>query len=170
MNDIFSELHHALRTGCDTVLVTIVDDDGSAPRGKGSQMLVSAAGRLTGTIGGGAVEASCIAMAKELLPQKASAQHHFALHPNPGEDIGMVCGGNVTVWLQYIAADDAHWHSLLAQIHALFAQHTGGQLVLYADGRAPALLDANGACLVAGHPEISEKPEAKRFVLPLSAL
>lgn len=169
MNDIFSELHHALRTGCDTVLVTIVDDDGSAPRGKGSQMLVSAAGRLTGTIGGGAVEAGCIAMAKELLPQKASAQHHFALHPNPGEDIGMVCGGNVTVWLQYIAADDAHWHSLLAQISALFAQHTGGQLVLYADGRAPALLDANGACLVAGHPEISDKPEAKRFVLPLSA-
>ena len=81
MNDIFSELHHALRTGCDTVLVTIVDDDGSAPRGKGSQMLVSAAGRLTGTIGGGAVEASCIAMAKEPAAPEAlrfSSRFHFA--------------------------------------------------------------------------------------------
>ena len=39
-----------------TVLVTVIRENGSAPRGIGASMLVGEKGRLVGSIGGGAVE------------------------------------------------------------------------------------------------------------------
>ena len=56
MNQIFAQLFYEMEKHRDTVLVTLIDAAGSAPRKSGSQMLVGANGRLTGTIGGGAVE------------------------------------------------------------------------------------------------------------------
>lgn len=58
MNNIFQTLLYQREKQKDTVLATIVWDDGSAPRGAGSQMLVGAEGLLSGTIGGGAVDAA----------------------------------------------------------------------------------------------------------------
>ena len=56
MNQIFAQLFYEMEKHRDTVLVTLIDAAGSVPRKSGSQMLVGANGRLTGTIGGGAVE------------------------------------------------------------------------------------------------------------------
>ena len=53
MNTIFQQLVYAREKDKDTVLATIIWDDGSAPRGAGSQMLVGRDGLLAGTIGGG---------------------------------------------------------------------------------------------------------------------
>ena len=51
MNQIFAQLFYEMEKHRDTVLVTLIDAAGSAPRKSGSQMLVGADGRLTGTIG-----------------------------------------------------------------------------------------------------------------------
>ena len=51
------------------VLVTIVAEQGSAPRGPGSQMLVGVNGQLTGTIGGGQVERQSELLALSLLKE-----------------------------------------------------------------------------------------------------
>ena len=67
MNNIFQTLLYQREKKKDTVLATIVWDDGSAPRGAGSQMLVGAEGLLSGTIGGGAVELRSIQLARALL-------------------------------------------------------------------------------------------------------
>ena len=67
MNNIFQTLLYQREKQKDTVLATIVWDDGSAPRGAGSQMLVGAEGLLSGTIGGGAVELRSIQLARALL-------------------------------------------------------------------------------------------------------
>ena len=55
MRTILSRALAELNAHQSVVLVTIVAEQGSAPRGPGSQMLVGADGQLTGTIGGGAV-------------------------------------------------------------------------------------------------------------------
>ena len=67
MHTIFQQLVYAREKGRDTVLATIIWDDGSAPRGRGSQMLVDGDGLLAGTIGGGAVEGRSIEIAREML-------------------------------------------------------------------------------------------------------
>ena len=56
MDRIFAKLLYMLEKQLDTVLVTIIADQGSAPRGAGSQMLVGREGRILGTIGGGSLE------------------------------------------------------------------------------------------------------------------
>ena len=55
------EQHH------DTVLVCIVEESGSAPRGTGAWMLVNGTGRVAGTIGGGRLELRSIETAMVLL-------------------------------------------------------------------------------------------------------
>lgn len=141
MNRIFKALRSEMQQKHDTVLATIVASDGSTPRGTGSMMLAGAAGRITGTIGGGAVECRCEQMAKELIAQKKSLCHEFRLRRNDTEDIGMVCGGDVTVLLQYIPADSERWASVAEALLQRIADRKPGWLVLRADAEFPALAD-----------------------------
>ena len=142
MNGIFTTLLYEMEKRHDTVLCTIIADSGSTPRGKGAQMLVGDAGLLSGTIGGGAVEGGAIALGQTLLRERRSAVHEYKLRHNDGEDIGMVCGGDVTVHLQFIAAGDPVWKELAGSVLHRIALRQPGALVLALDGGAPALRDA----------------------------
>ena len=70
MDRIFAKLLYMLEKKIPAMLVTIIADQGSAPRGAGSQMLVGQEGRILGTIGGGAVEGKADAMARQLLQEQ----------------------------------------------------------------------------------------------------
>ncbi len=107
MKKLFDALRQALRNGEDAVLVTIVASSGSAPRGTGARMLVTARGRVCGTIGGGAVEYKGEQIAAEILRTKRSRQESFRLYKNDVADLGMVCGGAVDVYFRFISAGDA---------------------------------------------------------------
>ena len=141
MNGIFTTLLYEMEKHHDTVLCTIIADSGSTPRGKGAQMLAGDAGLLSGTIGGGAVEGGAIALGRTLLRERRSAVHEYKLRHNDGEDIGMVCGGDVTVHLQFIAAGDPVWKELAGSVMQRIALRQPGALVLALDGGAPALQD-----------------------------
>ena len=141
MNGIFTTLLYEMEKRHDTVLCTIIADSGSTPRGKGAQMLVGETGLLSGTIGGGAVEGGAIALGRTLLRERRSAVHEYKLRHNDGEDIGMVCGGDVTVHLQFIAAGDPVWKELAGSVLQRIALRQPGALVLALDGGAPALRD-----------------------------
>lgn len=145
MNQIFAQLFYEMEKHRDTVLVTLIDAAGSAPRKSGSQMLVGANGRLTGTIGGGAVERRSEEMAMALLREKRSAVHDFLLHTAAsGGDIGMVCGGDVTAHFQFIPAEDASWQALASALTERLTAHQRGWLVLREDGGCGALLGPEG--------------------------
>lgn len=145
MNQIFAQLFYEMEKHRDTVLVTLIDAAGSAPRKSGSQMLVGASGRLTGTIGGGAVERRSEEMAMALLKEMRSAVHDFLLHTAAsGGDIGMVCGGDVTAHFQFIPAEDASWQALASALTERLTAHQRGWLVLREDGGCGALLGPEG--------------------------
>lgn len=141
MNGIFTTLLYEMEKHHDTVLCTIIADSGSTPRGMGAQMLVGEKGLLCGTIGGGAVEGQSIELGKNLLQERRSTVHEYKLHHNDTEDIGMVCGGDVTVHLQFIAADDAVWNALAGDVLHRIALRQPGWLVLALDDGTPALRD-----------------------------
>ncbi|MBP3674717.1 MAG: xanthine dehydrogenase accessory protein XdhC [Oscillospiraceae bacterium] len=144
MDRIFAKLLYEMEKNKDTVLVTIIADRGSAPRGAGSQMLVGKDGRILGTIGGGAVEARSEQIALEQLEKQESRCHEFLLHANDKEDIGMVCGGNVTVLFQYIPGDSAVWKTLAGAVLERVSSRQPGWLALKTDGSEPSLLDRDG--------------------------
>ena len=97
------------------VLCTVTATARSAPRDAGAKMIVAADGSIQGTVGGGPLEAVVIAEAVDLLRKEAgSVERRFALttagdaaHPLPPdgklpEDLGMKCGGEVTVFLDVV--------------------------------------------------------------------
>ena len=168
MNNIFQTLLYQREKQKDTVLATIVWDDGSAPRGAGSQMLVGAEGLLSGTIGGGAVERQSILLARELLKGKRNALRDFALHPEAANSTGMVCGGDVTAHFQFIPAEDPLWNDTASRALALLEQHTAAEAARLC-GRPQKTVEAQvyrakkmlAAQLRASGAEAPQKPERR---------
>ena len=141
MNNIFTTLLYQMEKHHDTVLCTIIADNGSTPRGRGAQMLVGQSGLLCGTIGGGAVEGQTINMSKKLLQERRSAVHEYRLHRNKVEDIGMVCGGDVTVLFTPARLSDRVWDALAAEVLRRVRDRVPGWLVLPLDGAAPHIAE-----------------------------
>lgn len=122
MRNLFRLLHNTLSQNQDAVLVTVVASSGSTPRGAGARMLITKDGRLAGTIGGGAVEYRSEQLAQTVLQQKNSRMEYFQLHKNQVQDLGMICGGDVNVYFQYIPAADSRTLALTERIESLYTQ------------------------------------------------
>ena len=174
MDRIFAKLLYMLEKKLDTVLVTIIADQGSAPRGAGSQMLVGREGRILGTIGGGSLEGRADALARQLLQEGRSDCRLFQLHAAAKESIGMVCGGDVMVQFQYISGSSESWAALAGKLLEMTSARQGGWLALKTDGTAPSLLAADGQVLLGepvpglATPEGWRPEQNKRiFCLPL---
>ncbi|MBO4818982.1 MAG: XdhC family protein [Firmicutes bacterium] len=147
MNRIFSRLLYVLEKDQDAVLAVIIKEDGSAPRGTGSAMLISEDGHLLGTIGGGAVEKESEETAAKLLKEKVSLKKDFILKPNETDDIGMVCGGDVTVYFQFISAAEKGWRDIAAKIQECYEKKIPAWLILRLDGSLASLADKDGSVL-----------------------
>ena len=174
MNTIFAKALYELEKNHDLVLVTLIAEAGSAPRGTGSQMLVNMDGRLLGTIGGGAVEYDAEQLAMSLLAEKRSCVHDYVLRKNEKEDLGMVCGGDVTAYFQFIDHTDSRWGTLAGAVSERAAARKPGWLVQQLDGSFPALLGENGELLAGEAVEnaaVYQIPGCKRtesgFSMPL---
>ena len=102
LKKLFSSIFDAVRSGEDVVMVSVIGESGSTPRGAGARMAVWKDGTSVGTIGGGAVEYRATQLAVEALEGKKSYIHGFRLRPNDIADLGMICGGDLEVFFQYI--------------------------------------------------------------------
>lgn len=106
MKKIGQFIRENLKGGKACVLVTIISSEGSSPRGAGTNMAVSQNGDCCGTIGGGAVEHRVTGMAKEIMESRRSRAEYFMLNRDDVRNLGMICGGDIRVYLQYIGASE----------------------------------------------------------------
>ena len=130
MQQIFEAMQKEWSAGRSAVLVSVVGKSGSVPRGSGAQMLVGQAGLLCGTIGGGPAEFDAVHKAQALLQSGQSGTHHYVLRQNPAEDLGAVCGGDVTVTFHFAPADNAAWTQLAEDVLDHLAQQRPAYLIL----------------------------------------
>ena len=102
MQDLYEEIVRIKEEGKRGVLATVVRTQGSTPREVGAKMLVHEDGSISGTIGGGRLEAAVI---KEALDTLATGEprtiHHDLTGPEASE-VGMICGGTLEVYLEPI--------------------------------------------------------------------
>ena len=119
-----------LSKGEDVVIALIISDSGSTPRGAGAKMAVKKGGEFIGTIGGGAVEYRAQQIAAVALENKKSQIESFTLSPNDKEDLGMICGGDVTVFFQYVSASDEKAKGLFAYGAELFEKNVDSWLMM----------------------------------------
>ena len=106
MQKLLMEMEKRLVNKENVVLVTVVASSGATPRGAGARMLVGKEGRISGTVGGGAVEQHSVELAMEVLEKRTSVTKRFMLQKNQVEDLGMICGGNVTIFFRFIDSSD----------------------------------------------------------------
>jgi len=102
MTDIYQEIVRIKEEGKEAALVTIVSATGSTPREEGAKMLVKPDGTITGTIGGGSLEAQVIDEAVKVIKQGKPKRLHMSLTAKEAEETGMICGGDLEVFIEPI--------------------------------------------------------------------
>jgi xanthine dehydrogenase accessory factor len=103
-------------------LCAVVATRGSTPQPPGAMLCVDGDAQITGTLGGGCVEAEVRRRAHELLIAGRSAVLTFELDHDFGYDDGMICGGQMDVAVSVYSPS-----SELGSLQAAHAQLVAGE-------------------------------------------
>jgi xanthine dehydrogenase accessory factor len=152
----FEEQTNLLEQGTPFVAVTVVDTVGSTPQDRGAKMLVTEAGRVFGTVGGGKIEARAIADAQALLNEDAAPKTRF-VQWSLEKDIGMTCGGIVRVYFE--AFNVTRW-----KIVVFGAGHVANALIDLLQK-----LDCRVTCIDPREEWLARLPESSKLTKVLSA-
>jgi len=101
MKDFYKILLNILKENKCAMVVSVISQTGSTPRGSGAKMAVKANGEIYGTIGGGTLEYDAINVAKEIIAAKKSFIKDYKLSSEEVAELGMVCGGDMKVMFRY---------------------------------------------------------------------
>jgi len=100
--DIFEEIVRLRREGTPAAVATIVGTRGSTPGQETMRLLVLEDGTFLGTVGGGCLEAEVYEAAKEVIRDESPRTLQFRLTKFESPDSGLLCGGEVTIFIEPI--------------------------------------------------------------------
>lgn len=101
--DIFEEIVRLRAEGIPAALATIVGTRGSTPGRTSMRLLVLADGTFLGTVGGGCLEAEVYDTALQVLADEQPRSLQFRLTEQDSPDSGLMCGGEVTIFVEPIS-------------------------------------------------------------------
>jgi xanthine dehydrogenase accessory factor len=120
---VFEDLTDLLNRGEAAAMLTVIKKEGSAPRDVGTRMLVTADEEY-GTIGGGTVEGLAIEAGRAVLAgDEEPGVRTYELEK--GGNTGMVCGGQVDVFVDRIGGS--------SQLYVAGGGHIGSELAALGD-------------------------------------
>jgi xanthine dehydrogenase accessory factor len=102
--NIFEKFTECGKNCDDCILCTVVEEDGSTPRGVGASMLVFSGGKIMGTVGGGITEHNVIKQALDMIEcgkefymyrEELRAEKHVET-----SHLHSACGGKVSIFMQ----------------------------------------------------------------------
>jgi len=124
MSDLWTEIIQCLEQGEPVVAATVVGHSGSTPRTSGSKMVVHSDGRISGTVGGGALEGDVIRSAMNLFATRGGTIRFYDLNETTAAyDLDLICGGRMHVFLEYVPADASTLDVYRALVHSLVSSH-----------------------------------------------
>jgi xanthine dehydrogenase accessory factor len=86
-------------------IATVVSTWGSAPRPKGSHMLVHEDGRFEGSVSGGCVESDILATAADVIAGAPFQVRNYGVADAAAWEVGLPCGGGIAVMVQPVSAE-----------------------------------------------------------------
>ncbi|WP_066801604.1 XdhC family protein [Sphingomonas soli] len=89
--------------GAPLALATVVSTWGSAPRPRGSHMIVHADGRFEGSVSGGCVETDILATAAEVIGGAPAVVKTYGVADDAAWEVGLPCGGTIEVLVQPVS-------------------------------------------------------------------
>jgi xanthine dehydrogenase accessory factor len=100
-DDVFAAF--AAWRGAPMALATVVSTWGSAPRPRGSHMLVHADGRFVGSVSGGCVEGEVLTLAGDVIAGSRSERRRYGVADASAWEVGLPCGGTIEILVQPVA-------------------------------------------------------------------
>ena len=117
MKRIYQEILHLLTQGEKAVLATVIQQSGSAPRKGGAQMVIREDGSFVGSIGGGRLEADVLSEARSVMTGVKGKVLDFHLTGTEVAETEMICGGDVTVFLEPLSSGLRNLYAELLELH-----------------------------------------------------
>lgn len=100
MMEIITVLDEAIKRQEPVALATVVEVKGASPAQVGFKLLIRPDGSVVGNLGGGALEQKAREEAAVALREGKSRLVHYTLREKGTDAIGMLCGGEVTVFVE----------------------------------------------------------------------
>jgi xanthine dehydrogenase accessory factor len=88
------------REGRGAALATVVETWGSAPRRVGSQLVISGAGDMAGSVSGGCVEGAVVAEALDAIEEGKPVMLEYGVSDGDAFAVGLACGGTIRVLVE----------------------------------------------------------------------
>jgi xanthine dehydrogenase accessory factor len=82
-----------------------MDTWGSAPRPRGSQLLVDESGAFEGSVSGGCVETAVISEAMEVIRTGRARILEYGVTDEKAWEVGLACGGRIRVYVEPLLSD-----------------------------------------------------------------
>lgn len=81
-------------------LATVVETWGSSPRPAGSQLAVTASGRMAGSVSGGCIEGAVAEAAQRTMRDGTPQLLDFGIADERAWEVGLACGGKLKVFVE----------------------------------------------------------------------
>jgi xanthine/CO dehydrogenase XdhC/CoxF family maturation factor len=91
-----------LNEGRRVAIATVVETCGSSPRPVGSNLVIDANGNFEGSVSGGCVESAVVTAALDVIASGESRLLEFGYSDADAWEVGLACGGEVSVLLERI--------------------------------------------------------------------
>ena len=92
-----------LQQGEQVAIATVTETWGSSPRPPGSQMAVTASGRMAGSVSGGCIEGAVAQAAQTTMATGKPQLLDFGVTNERAWEVGLACGGKLKVFVEALA-------------------------------------------------------------------
>ena len=100
MNVVLDTIEDWIKRGDRVAVATVVDTKKSAPQPPGTKMGINELGEVVGAVSGGCVEGAVVEVAERIIDGAAPQLLHYGIADDDAWDVGLPCGGEISVWVQ----------------------------------------------------------------------
>ena len=84
-------------------IATVTETWGSSPRPAGSRLVVTASGRMAGSVSGGCIEGAVAEAAQDTIRTGVPQLLDFGVTDERAWEVGLACGGKLKVFLERLS-------------------------------------------------------------------
>ena len=100
MNSVLDAIEGWVARGDRVAVATVVATKKSAPQPAGTKMGINELGEVCGAVSGGCVEGAVVEVAETVIEGSAPRLLHYGIADEDAWDVGLPCGGEISVWVE----------------------------------------------------------------------
>jgi xanthine dehydrogenase accessory factor len=100
LKDVLDDIERWRDAGRRVAVATVIEVQGSGPRGPGATMAVNEDGEVAGSVSGGCIEGAVVTAALEVLAEGTPKMCSFGYSDDEAFAVGLTCGGTISLFVE----------------------------------------------------------------------